>query len=135
MVLVHKHLIIRAEIKKPPKDVSYIKDEWIPWLVELIGMKILIGPFAVYSSVVGNRGMTAGCIIETSHLMAHFWDEDDPGMVQLDIYTCGPLDPTIANLALYEFEPIKVEMKYLDREHSLIELPLPTQEEIDSIDS
>lgn len=129
-VLVHKHLIIRAEVKNPPVNPVYVKDKWLPWLVELIGMKILIGPHAVYHDVVGNRGLTAFAIIETSHIALHVWDEDTPALMQLDIYTCGQLDPMLAASAITEFAPSKIEMKYLDREHGLIEIPMLTDEEI-----
>lgn len=133
MALVHKHLIIRAEIGVPPIDPDYIKNTWMPRLVDTIGMKILEGPFSVYSEMAGNRGLTAVTIIETSHIAMHVWDEDEPAMMQLDIYTCGPLDPYDVVQAIAEFEPSLIEMKYLDREHGLIELPLPTEEEMREI--
>ena len=88
-----------------------------------------MGPYAVYSEVEGNRGITAVAIIETSHIALHVWDEDDPAMLQLDVYTCGPLDPILVVAALDEFDPIKVEMKYLDREHNLVEIPLLVEDD------
>jgi S-adenosylmethionine/arginine decarboxylase-like enzyme len=93
-------------------------------LVDKIGMKVMMGPFAKYLNVVGNRGLTAVAIIETSHIALHVWDEDEPALLQLDVYTCGPLDPYDVVEALREFHPVKIEMKYLDRENKLIELPL-----------
>jgi S-adenosylmethionine/arginine decarboxylase-like enzyme len=87
-------------------------------------MKVMMGPFAKYLDVVGNRGLTAVAIIETSHIALHVWDEDKPALLQLDVYTCGPLDPYDVVEALREFHPVKIEMKYLDRENKLIELPL-----------
>lgn len=125
MALQHKHLIIRAEVKKPMVDPDKVSKVWMPALIENIGMKILMGPYAVYSEMVGNRGLTAATIIETSHVVMHIWDEESPAMVQLDVYTCGPLDPDIIVKALQEMEPVKIDMKYLDREHELIELPIP----------
>ena len=76
-VLEHKHLIIRAELNNPPTCVEAIQD-WMKVLVEKIGMKILMGPYAVYSDMIGNRGLTAVTIIETSHIAMHVWDEDEP---------------------------------------------------------
>ena len=38
----------------------------------------------------GNRGVTAFAIIETSHIAMHIWDEPNPALVQLDVYTCAP---------------------------------------------
>ncbi len=123
MAVVHKHLIIRAEVANPVKEEQLAID-WMNKLVDKIGMKVMMGPFAKYLNVVGNRGLTAVAIIETSHIALHIWDEDKPALVQLDVYTCGPLDPYDVVEALREFHPVKIEMKYLDRESKLIELPL-----------
>lgn len=106
-----------------PEKVSKI---WMPSLIEKIGMKILMGPYAVYSDMVGNRGLTAATIIETSHVVMHIWDEESPAMVQLDVYTCGPLDPQLIVEHLQEMEPSKIDMKFLDRETNLVELPVPS---------
>lgn len=117
-VLEHKHLIVRAELKNPPKDPGYIKS-WMEKLIETIGMKVLMGPYSVYSPMVGNQGLTAVTIIETSHIAMHVWDEVDPGLMQLDVYTCSKLDPRDVFDAISEFEPTKVEYKFIDREHTL----------------
>lgn len=123
MALVHKHLIIRAEVTTPPTDEQRTV-ELMKHLISTIGMKVLMGPYAKYLDVVGNRGLTAVAIIETSHVALHVWDEGSPALVQLDVYTCGQLDPQLVVNAIQEFGPTKVEMKYLDREHNLTELPL-----------
>jgi S-adenosylmethionine/arginine decarboxylase-like enzyme len=123
MALFHKHLIIRAELNNPPKCSEAIND-WMRTLVEKIDMKILMGPYSVYSDVPGNRGLTAVTIIETSHIALHVWDEDDPALMQLDVYTCSTLDPYDVMDAISKFDPLKVEMKYIDREHNLVEIPL-----------
>lgn len=122
--MFHKHLIIRAEVNQPPDDTKVI-DQWMSQLVEKIGMKILMGPFSAYCDVPGNRGLTSVTIIETSHIALHVWDEFAPGLMQLDVYTCSTLDPYEVIEAIADFYPVKVEMKYLDREHDLVELPLP----------
>ena len=121
MAAVHKHLIVRAEVNNPPTDESWAI-QWISQLTSDIGMNILLGPFAKYLDVPGNRGLTVATIIETSHIVMHVWDEDVPAMLQLDVYTCGPLDTDIIFKAIDEFDPVKLEYKYLDREHSLIEV-------------
>ena len=120
-MLVHKHLIIRAEVKTPPKDPAWVKN-WMASLVEKIGMKVLSGPHAEYVDVVGNEGVTGVVIIETSHIAMHVWDALDPPLLQLDVYTCGPFDPTIIFDELKQFDLIKLEHKYLDREHGLVEI-------------
>ncbi len=116
--LEHKHLIVRAELNNPPKCTSAI-DLWMASLVEQIGMKILMGPYSVYSKMVGNQGLTAVTIIETSHIAMHVWDDCDPALMQMDVYTCSTLDINDVFKALEQFEPTKVEYKYIDREFSL----------------
>lgn len=123
MAVLHKHLIIRAEVNKPLKDEAEAI-EWMNKLVEKINMKVMMGPFAKYLNVEGNRGLTAVAIIETSHIALHMWDEDEPALMQLDVYTCGYLVPSKVIDAIKEFDPNKIEMKYLDRENALIEVPL-----------
>lgn len=117
-ILEHKHLIVRAELFNPPKCAEAIQD-WMKTLVDKIGMKILMGPYAVYSDMVGNRGLTAVTIIETSHIAMHVWDEVDPALMQLDVYTCSTLDIEDVFDALKEFDPMMIEYKYIDREHDL----------------
>jgi S-adenosylmethionine/arginine decarboxylase-like enzyme len=117
-ILEHKHLIIRAELKNPPKCAEAIQD-WMKLLVDKIGMKILMGPYAVYSDMEGNQGLTAVTIIETSHIAMHVWDEVDPALMQLDVYTCSTLNIDDVFLALSDFTPVNVQYKYIDREHDL----------------
>jgi S-adenosylmethionine/arginine decarboxylase-like enzyme len=117
-MLQHKHLIIRAEVKNPLIDEK-IAEEWIKDLILHIDMNILIGPFSKYLNVDGNRGLTVGAIIETSHVILHSWDECDPAIIQLDLYSCGPLDPIKVFEKLQVFDPIKVEYKFLDRDGAL----------------
>lgn len=122
-MIVHKHLIVRAEVAQPPMAPGFVED-WLHELVDRIGMKVLSGPYAEYVHVPGNRGVTGVVIIETSHIAMHVWDEGDPSLMQLDVYTCGPFDPNIVFDHIAIFEPTKVEYKYLDREKGLIEVNL-----------
>lgn len=121
MALVHKHLIIRAEVGKPPTDRNWTHT-WLTKLVEKIGMKICQGPVVSYIDVPGNRGLTGVVIIETSHIAMHVWDESNPGLIQLDVYTCGPFDPQVIFEEIMIFHPTKLEYKYLDRENGLQEV-------------
>jgi S-adenosylmethionine/arginine decarboxylase-like enzyme len=116
----HKHLIVRAEVKYPPgkKDIDFLS-HWFQNIIERLGMKLLSGPHIKYVDVVGNKGLTGVCIIETSHIAMHVWEELDPKLIQLDVYTCGSLDPQIVFDFLQSFYPSKIEYKYLDREHGL----------------
>jgi S-adenosylmethionine/arginine decarboxylase-like enzyme len=128
--LVHKHLIIRAEVDNAPKDEEWVID-WLTAIVDKLNMKVCAGPIAKYVHMEGNRGLTAVVIIETSHIAIHCWDEPSPNLIQFDVYSCGEFDPRAILDELDQFggEPPlagavhnKVEYKFLDREHGLVEL-------------
>ena len=42
-MLVHKHLIVRAEVERAPSNRIWV-EEWLKNLVEKIGMKVCAGP-------------------------------------------------------------------------------------------
>lgn len=116
---IHKHLLIRSEVKNPPgeNDLEAVKD-WMRDLIKTIDMKLLAGPYCEYVKVEGNSGITAVSIIETSHIAMHVWDEVSPALLQLDVYTCGPFKPIQVFEKLHEaYNVEKLEWKYLDREH------------------
>ena len=117
-ILEHKHLIVRAEVRNPPKDTTKM-EQWMSNMVSAIGMQELASPRAIYSDMIGNRGLTCDVILNTSNAVIHTWDEVDPGLFMLDVYTCGALDPNVIFDLLEEFEPVKIEYMYLDREHGL----------------
>ena len=123
MQLVHKHVIIRAEVTNPPTDETLTSND-VKALIEAIGMKILMGPYAKHCNMKGNRGLTVATIIETSHVIIHTWDETDPAMIQLDVYTCGVFDPNVVFDWLQKYNPTKIDFKYLDRENGLTEIKL-----------
>jgi S-adenosylmethionine/arginine decarboxylase-like enzyme len=121
-LLVHKHLIVRAEAVSPPMDEEFLR-RWLEKFIEEIGMKVMMGPYVKYSNIVGNRGITGAAIIETSHIVMHVWDEPDPALLQFDVYSCGEFDPeTICEKIKKDFNTTKIEYKFLDREHDLKEL-------------
>lgn len=120
-MLQHKHIIVRAEITNPPFDVTEIKS-WLEKLVSDLGMNILYGPFAMYCELEHNEGMTAGCILSTSHCMLHTWDRCEVPILQLDVYTCSALDLDLIWKSIEVFNPVKVEYKFLDRETGLHEI-------------
>ena len=43
-LLVHKHLIIRAEASKPPTDEEQLQN-WMREFIESINMKVFMGPY------------------------------------------------------------------------------------------
>ncbi len=117
----HKHLIVRAELHNIPKHEQTIID-WTNNLIRDIGMKVMLGPYAKYCSMPGNKGTTCIAIIETSHVALHIWDEPKPNLVQLDVYTCGELEKELIFDALEKWDIEKLEYKYLDRESGLKEV-------------
>ena len=121
-ILVHKHLIVRAEAKNPPMDEAVLT-EWFKKFIDEIGMKVMMGPYVKYSHMIGNRGITGAAIIETSHIVVHFWDEVSPALMQFDVYSCGELNPEkICNKIKKDFSTTKIEYKFLDRENDLSEI-------------
>jgi len=120
-LLEHKHIIIRAEVKNPPKD-EIIAVESLKDLIKQIDMKLLMGPYAKYVEMEGNRGLTVAAIIETSHVVLHSWDEVEPAIIQLDVYTCGAFNPNTVFAWLKRFGVVKADWKYIDREFDIKEL-------------
>lgn len=119
----HKHLIVRAEVLRPPSDET-LASEQVRVLIERIGMRILLGPYAKYVTVEGNRGLTVATIIETSHVVMHTWDESDPAVIQLDVYTCSSLNTDTVFDWLEQYQPVRKHYKYLDRESDLVLEPV-----------
>lgn len=121
-LLVHKHLIVRAESKQPPDNEEAVM-KWMKDFIESLEMKIFIGPHAKYCHMEGNRGLTAMAIIETSHIVMHVWDEPNPALIQLDIYSCGDFDEhDICKKISKDFQLSKIEYKYLNRETGLTDI-------------
>ncbi len=96
---LHNHILLNGYVSRPPKDMELTKN-WLAQLVKDIDMKIIQGPYASYVDVEGNRGLTATVMIETSHIALHVWDEEDPALIQFDVYTCGelPVDKVIKSV-------------------------------------
>jgi len=121
-LLVHKHLIVRAEINNPPVEENYLKS-WLNNFIMDINMKVFMGPYVKYCNMPGNRGITAVAIIETSHIAMHIWDEVTPALMQFDVYSCGEFDPEkICKKIQDDFKTSKIEYKYLNRETGLVDL-------------
>ena len=119
-MLFHKHLLINARVEKPMNSEEEAKT-FLKDLVERIDMKIIQGPFASYVDKPGNRGLTAIVMIETSHIAFHIWDEEDPSLLQFDLYTCGKLNLAQVLLALGEtFNVINLEYQLFDRENGFV---------------
>jgi S-adenosylmethionine/arginine decarboxylase-like enzyme len=117
----HKHLLIRAEVNKPPASEEHIIF-WLKNLIKKIDMKILAGPYATKVTKKGNAGITGVAIIETSHVVIHTWDENNPALIQLDVYSCKDFKKSDILECLEEFETVQVDYKYFDRENNFEEI-------------
>ena len=126
-VLIHKHLIIRAEANRVPTDEEQLTS-WLTEFIDSIGMKILMGPYVKYCTMEGNRGITGIAVIETSHIAIHVWDEPNPALMQIDVYSCAEFDPyVIADKIKNDFDVVKLDYKYLNRETGLKPIRLKKQ--------
>jgi S-adenosylmethionine/arginine decarboxylase-like enzyme len=85
-------------------------------------MKILAGPYATKVTKTGNAGITGVAIIETSHVVVHTWDENNPAVIQLDVYSCKDFKKSDILECLEEFETVQVDYKYFDRENNFEEI-------------
>lgn len=118
-LLIHKHLIIRAEVNNPPRDVEYLTT-WLKDFISFINMKIMLGPYVAYCDKPGNRGITGVAVIETSHIAIHVWDEPVPALVQFDVYSCAEFDPyQIAEKIKNDWSVERIDYKFLNRETGL----------------
>jgi S-adenosylmethionine/arginine decarboxylase-like enzyme len=118
-LLIHKHLIIRAEVNNPPKDVDKLT-EWLKDFIASINMKVMLGPYVAYCNNEGNRGITGVAVIETSHIAIHVWDEPVPALMQIDIYSCAEFNPyLISDKLKKDFDVVKMDYKFLNRETGL----------------
>ncbi len=117
MQLDHKHLVLRAEVKNCPSEDSLHEIlDWMKSLIKKIDMKLMQGPAISYVDQPGNRGTTCMALIETSHVVIHIWDEPNPGLVQLDIYSCKEFDLDIVMKHLKDyFNVLHLQYKFLDR--------------------
>ena len=122
MAIDHKHLLIRAEVANCPMrdNLGYVLD-WMQSLIVKIDMKLMQGPNISYVDQEGNRGITCMALIETSHIVLHIWDEQKPGLFQLDVYSCKPFDLNIVIKHLKDsYDVTKLQYKFLDRKTDLI---------------
>tara|TARA_A100001201_G_scaffold143447_1_gene145139 strand:- start:860 stop:1348 length:489 start_codon:yes stop_codon:yes gene_type:complete len=114
--LVHKHLLVRAEVNSPPlfKDRQKLDDE-MKSLIKNIDMKILSGPHTEWSDVEGNEGYSSVAIIDTSSITFHSWLE--PSVIQLDVYSCKEFKIKTIFTWLAQFDIEKLDYKYIDRDN------------------
>ena len=124
-MLDHQHLIVRAEVMSPPTCTNLVKD-WLKEIIDAIGMKLASGleanPISYYCELDNNKGLTAAAILETSHVVVHFWDDVVPGIMQFDLYSCSHIDIDMIFSYLTQFKVKKVQYKFIDRNHGLADI-------------
>lgn len=119
-MLFHKHLLINAKVNNPMSSEQQAID-FLTNLVNAIDMKIIKGPFASYVDKEGNKGLTAIVMIETSHIAFHIWDENSPGLLQFDLYTCGSLDlDKVMDTLGQAFDLVECDYQLFDRENGFV---------------
>lgn len=118
MILKHELLLVRGEYTNPIKD-NLAAEKWLLELVEAISMNVLVGPFSVYSEMVGNTGITAGVILSTSHCVLHTFEDDNYSVLQLDLYSCSTIEVGIVLGKIKDFfNTYKLEYKFIERDKS-----------------
>ena len=120
MILRHDHMIGRFEVTETPDATKvHFMDWWIKGLIEKIGMNLLAGPISAYVDVPGNKGWTGSAIIEQSHIACHIWDEPNPKLIQIDVYSCSKLETERVIEHMQVFRPVRWEWLFLDRSKNL----------------
>lgn len=125
--LQHKHLLVRAEVNSPPQRDFDLRTE-IESLVKHIDMKILAGPMTAWCPVEGNVGWSGTVIIETSSITFHSWTEAHYPVIQLDVYSCKDFEIDTVLMWLHQFDPERIDYKFLDREAGFQEIMNNTAE-------
>lgn len=111
----HKHLLINATFSQTPFVYEAFAEHWLTELVDLIDMKLLSPPKAVRCDEQYNEGISAFCLITTSHISLHSWEKTNPNLIQLDVYSCKDFNPKVILKELKKFSPIDIHHKFLDR--------------------
>ena len=117
--LNHKHVIFKCDMDKPPETELQVK-RWIEAIVNEINMKIFLGPYVKRCETEGNEGITGICVIETSHLAIHVWDNIPQPYAQIDLYSCKDFNHQIVIDSLKVLYGAKnFEVLTLDRNNNL----------------
>lgn len=116
--LNHQHIIVTASgLASPPRTAEAVV-VWLAKLVDKVGMRILLGPYATRCETLGNEGVTGIVCIETSHSSCHFWDVDCVPFGKMDLYSCKDFDVQVVLDHFAEFDPDHIHYIVLDRNHT-----------------
>jgi len=111
----HSHLIIRARVTNPPTDTTFI-EQWTRDVIHAVGMQVLMGPYAVYSNVPGNEGVTCIGALDFSHIAIHIWDQYEEPLIEFDLFSCKSFDPQIVIDMMHPFGVKSLTIKHIDRD-------------------
>ena len=113
--LDHRHILLKARgLTNPLRDPADV-ETWLLRLVEAVGMKVFMGPYAKRCDTPGNEGTTGAVVIETSHASAHFWDRCADPHVQIDLFSCAPFTSRAVVELAKEFGPAFMDWIVVDR--------------------
>lgn len=116
MIRQHRHVVVRARISDPPKCSTSL-ELWIKKVVESVGMKVVAGPTTYFSSMEGNKGYTSIAVLDFSHIAIHCWDEDNPALLEFDLFSCKEFDvQTVVSLIHQEFNLLSYDKMEIDRD-------------------
>ena len=111
----HKHLIVNCTYKETPFKDERFTERWLEEIVEKIDMEILYPAKAIRCFDKGNEGITAFCMITTSHICLHSWERSDPNLVQFDVYSCKDFSQELIINEMRKFNPIRVGCRFINR--------------------
>lgn len=133
----HLHVFLRAECHLSPQaeDVEQVRKNVLK-LVKDVNMQVFMEPRVKYMPDIGNEGLTWVVGLETSHSSFHAWDKPDNNLMkykdstllQMDMYTCGPLCESEIKVLLQfieEYQPKLLSLNMYDRsKHDSMESPI-----------
>ena len=117
--LHHQHVLIKAHVVNPPRSEEAL-NQWLRETVAAVRMQVCIEPRSFYVSIPGNEGLTGQIGLSTSHLAVHIWDEVQPAMVQLDLYSCAPFESWEVLDMLRKWGLIDAELMMIDRNRGFV---------------
>lgn len=119
MEMNHRHVILQLTNVKKPLESSNEWNEWLEDIITSIDMKILSGPHISYCDTKGNEGWSGICMIETSHISFHYWENSfEPTYLNMDLYSCKDFDLSLVLVEVLKLNPSEISWIEIDRNNS-----------------
>jgi len=125
MIREHRHLIVRAYVKNPPKSEEALA-EWCKETIALVGMKVIGGPLVVRGEMKDNEGLTAVAVLDFSHLSVHTWDRVNPALIEFDLFSCKDFNMENVIEKINEFDTLDFSYMFIDRDSMDLPFDNPT---------